>query len=204
LLIQRLMKQLACLLILVFGVLEARADDWLDNADFSNGNDHWYGEAKWPTDFAPPDPFTKADPFTSAGMIIPLRSADWVKEFQDFKGKTSDAVLTIVYTLSPDFAFSQKAEDYQNMPDKIGWDAWKPFDSPVGAWIVFVSELEKGHGTYYIIQPKGGGEDQTFKARVTDMTPWSQKTIALAFPPGTGMIVIKKVSITDSDSAPTQ
>jgi len=39
---------------------------------------------------------------------------------------------------------------------------------------------------------------------VTDMTPWSQKTIALAFPPGTGMIVIKKVSITDSDSAPTQ
>ena len=201
---QPLMKQLACLLVLVFAVLNARADDWLTNTDFSSAADHWYGDAKWPADFAPPDPFTKADPFTSAGMIIALRSSDWIKECQDFKGKTSDAVLTIVYTLSPDFAFSQKAEDYQNMPDKIGWDAWKPFDSPVGAWVVFISEIQAWHGETFYIQPQFGSKDQTYRARVTGMTPWTQKTIALAFPPGAGMIVIKKVSLSDSDSPPTQ
>ena len=201
---QPLMKPLACLLVLVFAVLNARADDWLTNTDFSSAADHWYGDAKWPADFAPPDPFTKADPFTSAGMIIQLRSSDWIKECQDFKGKTADAVMTIVYTLSPDFAFSQKAEDYQNMPDKIGWDAWKPFDSPVGAWVVFISEIQAWHGETFYIQPQFGSKDQTYRARVTGMTPWTQKTIALAFPPGAGMIVIKKVSLSDSDSPPTQ
>jgi hypothetical protein len=195
------MKWLAPVLLLALAFIPLRADDWLQNSDFSSGNDHWYGEAKWPTDFAPPDPFTKADPFTSEGMIIPLKSETWMKEFQDFKGKTSDAVLTVTYTLSPDFAFSQKQEDYENMPDKIGWDAWVAFNSPVNAWIIFVSELEQRRGSYYVIQPTADGKEQTFRARVSGMTPWSQKTIALAFPPGTGMIVLKKVSLTDSDSS---
>jgi hypothetical protein len=198
------MKQLACIVMLVSCALVARADDWLTNYDFSSGNDHWYGDAKWPTDFAPPDPFTKADPFTAQGMIIQLRTSDWIKECQDFKGKTADAVLTIVYALSTDFAFSQKAEDYQNMPDKIGWDAWKPFDSPPGSFVIFLSELEERHGNCFFVQPGLGNKDQTYRVRISGMTPWSQKTLALAFPPGAGMIDIKKVSLDDSDAAPTQ
>jgi hypothetical protein len=39
--------------------------------------------------------------------------------------------------------------------------------------------------------------EQTFTAPVSGMTPWSQKTIALAFPPGDGTLVIHKVSLVD-------
>lgn len=193
------MKRLFCLLLaLVVTTFQVRADNWLQNGDFSDAISHWYGEAKSPADFAPSDPFAKPDPFTSQGMIIPLKSSQWLKECQDFKGKSANGILKITYVLSPGLKFSDKPEDYKNMPDKIGWDAWLAFDSPPSAWIVFISEMEQRHGEYYVIQPDlNSTKDQTYQARVTGMTPWSSKTIALAFPPGDGKIVIKNIELDD-------
>jgi hypothetical protein len=192
------MKRLTCLLVLVFTTIQAHADNWLANGDFSDGISKWYGEAKGPADYAAPDPFTKADPFTSQGMIIPLKNSQWIKECQDFKGKGENSVLKITYVLSPDLKFTSRPEDYQNMPDKIGWDAWKAFDSPPNSWIVFISELEQRHGEYFVIQPDlTSTKEQTFNARVQGMTPLSAKTIALAFPPGNGTIVIHKIELLD-------
>jgi hypothetical protein len=188
--------------LLITALHPLRADDWLDNSNFTDAGEHWYGEAQWPADFAPPDPFTKADPFTASGMIIPLKSAQWMKALQDFKGKGTNAVLRISYVLSPGLTFSQKPEDYQNMPDKIGWDAWEAFNTPPNTWVVFISEIAQRHGNYFLIQPKlGDTAEQTYVARVEGMTPWTQKTIALAFPPGNGTIVIHKVEIVDQDAA---
>jgi hypothetical protein len=192
------MKRLACLLLLLFTALEARADFWLTNGDFSDGASHWYGDARWPSDFAPPDPFTKADPFTSQGMILELKPERWMKEFQDFKGKSPDGILKISYILSPGLNFSTNADDYKNMPDKIGWDAWKAFDTPPNDWVVFVSEMEQRHGEYYLIAPQmGSTKEQTISMPLHGMTPWSPKTIAIAFPPGDGTVVIHSVQIVD-------
>jgi hypothetical protein len=131
-------------------------------------------------------------------MIIPLKSSQWIKECQDFKGKSESGVLKITYVVSPDLKFSSRPEDYQNMPDKIGWDAWKAFDSPPNSWIVFISELESRHGEYFVIQPDlSSTKEQTFTARVQGMTADSPKTMALAFPPGTGTIVIHKIELLD-------
>jgi len=192
------MKKLACLLALVLLPLLIRADDWLANGDFSDGISHWYGEAKAPADFAPPDPFTKADPLTSQGMIVPLSGGVWKKVSQDFKGKSANGILTVSYVLSPDLAFSKRPDDYQNMPDKIGYDHWVAFNTPPDSWVIFVSELEQEKGAYYVIQPEiGSTKEQTFTASLKDMTPWSPKTICLAFPPGAGTIVLHKVEISD-------
>ncbi len=192
------MKRIACFLLVALVSLQARADGWLENGDFTDGNSHWYGDAKWPTDFAPPDPFTKADPFTSQGMIVKPRGSDWIKICQDFKGKSANGVLTISYALSPDFAFSTKSDDYQNVPDKIGYDAWLPFAAPLQSWVIFITDITALKGRYFPIQPEmGSTKEQTASLPVNDVTPYSDKTITLAFPPGSGMLVIHKIQIND-------
>ncbi len=192
------MKPLFFAFLLMTIVIPLRADDWLANGDFSGGKDHWYGQAKWPEDFAAADPFTPADPLTSKGMIIPLKSSSWVAAFQDFKGKTPTAILRITYVVAPNTSFSTRPEDYRNMPDKIGWDSWAPFNTPPGSFVVFISELAQAHGRYYLVHPKTSNPgEQHFQAPVNSMTPWSQKTIALAFPPGEGTVVVHKVSLVD-------
>jgi hypothetical protein len=192
------MKRLACLVLLVFTALAAHADNWLVNGDFSNAADHWYGDAKWPSDFAAPDPFTKADPFTSQGMIFQLKNDRWLKECQDFKGRSANGILKISYVLSPGLTFSTNADDYKSMPSKIGWVAFKPLDSPPTDWVVFVSELAQRHGLYRVIAPQmGSTQEQTISVPLEDMTPWSPKTIAIAFPPGNGTVVIHSVQIVD-------
>ena len=192
------MKPLFFAFLLLAAAWPLRAEDWLANGDFTSGKDHWYGEARWPDDYAAPDPFTKADPLTASGMIIPLKSSSWMKEFQDFKGKGSTAELKITYKVAPDSGFSKQASDYQNVPDKIGWDAWYPFSAPVGSFVVFISELAQNTGRYYMVHPNMSSTgEQTFTATVNGMTPWSQKTIALAFPPGNGMIILSRVTMID-------
>jgi hypothetical protein len=191
--------------VLLFGLLvlacavPSRADNWLDNGDFTSGIDNWRGNGRSPSDFAADNPLDKPNPFTSKGLIIPLRDMDWDKVAQDFHGKGASGVLTITYMVSPDLAFSDKPDDYVNMPDQIHYDGWKPFDTPPGDWIVFIADFGSARGTYYEIKPKLGSSDpQTYRARVEGLTPLEDKTITLAFPPGNGNLVILNISLTDN------
>jgi hypothetical protein len=193
------MKILACVLTALALTLTAHADDsnLLQNGDFIDGINHWYGGGRSPADYASDNPLSASDPFTSAGLIMPLRPESWSKVAQDFKGKASTGVLTVTFKVSQDFAFSTKPDDYVNMPDKIGYDGWNAFNTPPGSWVVFISDFGSNHGHYYLLQPKTGTTDpQTVHARVEGLTPFEDKTITLAFPPGTGKIVILNVSVT--------
>jgi hypothetical protein len=193
------MRNFLLTLIILACALPLRADNWLQNGDFVDGITHWYGDGRSPADFASDNPLQGSDPFTSKGLIIPLKHLDWTKVAQDFKGKLASGVMTITYMVSKDLAFSDKDDDYKNMPDHIGYDGWLAFNTPPGDWIVFVSDFGSSHGTYYEIKPKLGSTDvQTFQAPVRGLTPLQDKTMTLAFPPGTGMIVILSVSLTDS------
>jgi hypothetical protein len=194
------MKLLTTALLALVLAVPAAADDsdnLLQNADFSSGLDHWYGGGRSPADFANDNPLQASDPLTSKGLIMPLHSESWTKVAQDFKGKSSTGVLTITFKVSPDFAFSTKPEDYVNMPDKIGYDGWRAFDTKIGAWVVFVSDFGSAKGTYCMIMPKTGSSDlQTYRTVISGLTPLEDKTITLAFPPGTGMLVVESVSMT--------
>jgi hypothetical protein len=192
------MKALLFALLVLACALPVQADNWIQNGDFADGINHWYGGGRAPADFAADNPLDKPDPFTSKGLIIPLKHLDWTKVAQDFKGKSAGGVLTITYMASPDLAFSTKPDDYVNMPGHIGYDHWKPFNTPPGDWIVFISDFGSEHGTYYMIQPKlGSSAPQTYRARVTGLTPLEDKTITVAFPPGDGKLVVLNVSLTD-------
>jgi len=197
------MKALAYTLFALLLVIPLRAQDnsnWIQNGDFADGINHWYGGGRSPADYANDNPLAGNDPLTSKGLIMPLRTESWTKVAQDFKGKVADGVLTVTYKISKDFAFSTKPEDYKNMPDKIGYDGWKAFDTPAGSWIIFLSDFGSNHGSYYELAPKiGSDEVQTYRARIKGMTPYENKTITLAFPPGAGTIVILSVSMTSTE-----
>ena len=194
------MKNLLLILLVLLCILPLRADNWLQNGDFLDGITHWHGDGRSPADFASDNPLQAADPFTSKGLIMPLKHLDWTKVAQDFKGKLASGVMTITYLVSKDLAFSDNPADYKNMPDHIGYDGWSAFNTPPGDWVVFVSDFGSAHGTYYEIKPKLGSPDaQTFRAKVKGLTPLEDKTVTLAFPPGTGTIVILSASLTDEN-----
>ena len=193
------MKAVFFALLALACTLPLRADNWIQNGDFADGINHWRGNGRAPADFAPENPLDKPDPFTSKGLIIALRHMDWSKVAQDFKGKSAGGVLTITYMVSPDLAFSTKPDHYMNIPDLIHYDGWQPFNIPPGDWIVFITDFGSAHGTYYMIKPTlGSSSPQTYKARVTGLTPLEDKTITVAFPPGDGKLVILQISMTDN------
>jgi len=193
------MKNILFSLLVLACLLPLRADNWLENGDFLDGINHWHGNGKAPSDFAPSNPMDPVDPLTSKGLIVPLKDMDWTMVAQDFKGKSASGVMTVTYMVSPDLTFSTKKEDYLNMPDHIGYDAWAPFNTPPGKWIIFMSDFGSDHGSYYEVKPTLHSSDpQTFQTRIKGLTPFEDKTITLAFPPGSGMIIILKVSLTDN------
>lgn len=193
------MKTTTLLLLLLSTALTARADNWIANGDFSNGMAHWRGHASTPADLASSDPFAKPDPFLSQGLIIQLKHLDWAKLEQDFRTKSSTLYLAVTYKVSPDLAFSTKTEDYINVPAHINYGHYQPFNLSTGNWMVFLADLGGTHGTYFYLTPKTGGSDpQTFHGKLTGLVPYADKTLCLAFPPGTGTIVLLNVSLTDA------
>jgi hypothetical protein len=196
------MRPLAIALLLLTCAFPLRADTWLENGDFADGLNHWRGNGRAPADMAPENPMDKPDPFTSKGLILPLRGADWSRITQDFRGKSSTGVLSITYMLSPGLTFSAKLEQYTNIPDELHLDGWVPFTTPPGDWIVFISDLDNGRGIYETVKPKEGSTgSQTLSTSFRGLTPFADKTITIAFPPGTGTVVLLNVSLGDKPAA---
>jgi hypothetical protein len=193
------MKTLLFGLLVLACTLPLQADNWLQNGDFIDGITHWYGDGRAPADFANDNPLAKPDPFTSKGLIIPLKHTSWTKIAQDFKGKISSGILTVTYMVSPDLAFSDKADDYLNMPDHIGYDGWAAFNTKPGEWVFFISDFGSSRGIYNTVKPTlGSSTPQTYRNGIHGLTPLEDKTITLAFPPGTGTVVILSISLTDN------
>ena len=190
---------LALALALAGSTSSLHADaNWLENGDFTDGTTHWRGNGRTPADYASGNPFEKQDGFTATGLIMELRGRDWDKIEQDFRGRQTHGILTITYKLSPDLAFSDKPQDYQNMPSKLRFDGWAPFKIPQNNWVVFIADSGSAHGTYWHIAPKmGSSEPQTVHLRVGGLTALENKTITIGFPPGTGKIVLLHIGISD-------
>jgi hypothetical protein len=192
------MKTLLFALLVVACALPLRADNCLQNGDFTDGITHWHGDGRSPADYASDNPLQSSDPFTSKGLIIPLKHVFWTKVQQDFKSKAASVVLSITYKLSPDLAFSEKPDDYVNIPEHLGW-GWVSFNAPPKGWLIDITEVDSVHGTHGFIKPALGSSDaQTYQTRMTGLKPLADNTLTLAFPPGTGTVVILNVSITEN------
>lgn len=191
------MKRLLLVLFIAISTQQLWADNWLQNGDFSDGINSWQGDGRSLSEYISANPTNRPENLPNDGMVIELKSDKWTKVSQDFNGTESNGVMTIAYMLSNDFAFSNDPADYKNIPKKIDYEAWKAFKIPPGNLLVFLSDFGKSLGTYYPFKPLSPGKaaTQTLSAKVNGMTPNEDKTITLAFPPGTGLIILLSVSI---------
>jgi hypothetical protein len=190
------MRKLAFAFLLLTCSVPLRADECLQNGDFTDGITHWHGDGRAPADFASDNPLQASDPFTAQGIIIVLKHTAWTKIAQDFKINAANAVLTITYQLSPELTFSDKPEDYTGVPAQLGW-GWKPFNGPAGDWMIDVTAEDGIHGTHNFVKAVlGTGKPQTYRAQFKGLAPGDGQTLTLAFPPGDGTVVILNVSVT--------
>jgi len=191
------MKTLILAFLALCVALPLHAQNGLENGDFSDGITHWHGDGRSPADFASDNPMAKPDPLTSKGLIIPLKPSSWSKVAQDFRSKTGAGTLSITYLLSPDFTFSTKDEDYDNMPEHLGW-GWKTFKIPTGSWMISINDSTGTTGIHYGVKNSGKTGTpltQTFNLKAT---PDDKNTLTICIPPGSGIFVLLNVSVTGS------
>jgi hypothetical protein len=197
------MKTFAFALLALALALPLRADNLLQNGDFTDGISHWHGDGRSSADFASDNPLGGGDTFTSKGMIIPLKHTAWVKVMQDFKAPSANATMTITYMSSTDLAFSTKDDDYAMFPMCLDM-MWKSKAIKSNQWTAGVyaagGDMAKGHigGLSLLSPPATPAQPQTVKVSFKDLTPSDPYTVILGFPPGTGTIVVLNVSLTDA------
>lgn len=199
------MKTLA-LLFLLAGIAAVRADNGnvLQNGDFANGSSHWDGDGRLPdagNDI--PDLSKPASAAAPAGIIVRLRSGSWTRVMQDFDASPGDYVLTIKYKVSPNLKFSDKAEDYKNIPGQAGIGTLGAFDSELGKWSIIINEPASLNTPIFAVKPESaaaGIQTATYDVKLTSEAIY-KKGLYLLFPSGTGSINLLSVSLVPKGGA---
>lgn len=200
------MKTLALIIFSLAAFFPLKADEELKNPDFTDGRSHWEGDGESlnsavNADAAPT--LTEHNVTGVSGLLIKLSRRDWMSVSQDFRPLGSAGKLTVVYKLSDDIAFSTITDDYVNVPAHMGFNAFMSFNIPPGHWIALFLETARNEMDYYNVTPKSGSATQTYKDNITNLVPREDKTICLAFPPGSGTITIYHVGFESNASTPS-
>jgi len=190
------MKKLFLTVLLLSSVQLLHADDVLKNSDFADGALNWHGDGKSPVDLKPAsDLDTNAPNYGDKGLIIVLKPHSWTKVVQEFKTRSAAVSLNLTYKVAPGTVFSTKDDDYAGIPEKIDFNNWKPFNGKVGGWMVLLSDFAKERIFYNYIIPVSGSDQPPVTGTYDSLIPEDDKTLCLAFPPGTGAIILLHVSL---------
>jgi hypothetical protein len=189
------MKKLLLLCFLA-GSLAAFADDTnlLQNGDFSSGLSEWEGDCHTPGS-------ASDNSGATTGVVVKMRD-DWTKMTQDFDAKPGNYLLTITYTVTPDFAPSQKKEDYENVTGQLELSALGAINTSPGAWLIMINDTGATHYNYWQITPTTTAGVQTVHTLVQIQTD-EKKGFFLGFPPGTGTINIQNITLKAQGAAAT-
>ena len=187
------MKTLALLILLAGTSIVLADENLLKNGDFSNGINHWEGDCHT-IDSTTFDP--SVTPPTS-GIIIKLHGSGWAQVTQDFKGKIGEYTVSVVYSVSPDLKFSDRKEDYINIPGLLGFSRLKGFDAAPGQWALIINDLGAMHYNYWKITPKlDPSAVQKVNVRIQlDSDDTVDKGFYLVFPPGEGFINLQSITM---------
>jgi hypothetical protein len=188
-------------LLLLTPLLFLRADELLQNSDFSSGTAHWDGNMRSSSDAGDDSASPLDAPAAGAAtqVVIKLRGTDWTKMSQEFDSKAGQISLAVTYTLSSGTQLSTKDEDYNNVPKQVGLDdQWKHFPGEKGSWTIMLCDYAASRATYAEVPlDTSVNGPQTITMNFNAFDSGEKKTLLLAFPPGTGTITISKVSLQD-------
>ena len=190
------MKTIFCLIYFV-AALFAHAGEVLQNSDFSDGKDHWLGDGVSPSDLSPDDPL--AVDSSAKVLIVQLKPHHWTKVTQDFHTDAVKLAIVITFNSSPDVKFADTLDAYKNQTDDLRlWPV--PLNYSAGEFFYGILDDSKriwfgGFGEISALK----GPHPTLEHNLDNAAISNNKTIYLAFPPGTGSIIIKSISITASE-----
>jgi hypothetical protein len=183
-------------LLFVLGIASAPADELLKNGDFSDGKTHWFGDGETPADLAPDNPLAPKDPAAAEKeLLVELKPHRWTKVTQEFRTHAGQYQIRLRFKLSPDVKFSNDKEDYDKAYEDIGlWN--EPTFTPVGSFLYGVIDSSKIFGLYSNCRLKKLQEpNPDLELTVNDTRTSDAKTLYLAFPPGSGTVVIAAASV---------
>jgi hypothetical protein len=191
------MKKWLFTVLLVTSVQLLHADDVLKNSDFTDGALNWHGDGKSPADLKPADDLDANAPnYGDKGLIIVLKPHSWTKIVQEFKTPSAGLSLNVSYKLAPGTVFSNKDDDYVNVPEKIEFNGWRPFNGKIGSFMIMLSDFAKERIFFTSIAPVAGSTDQPpVTGSYDSLIPEDEKTLCLTFPPGTGAVILLHVSL---------
>jgi hypothetical protein len=173
------------------------------NGDFSQGDDHWQGDGKMPQAYAEDNPAALTDPLTSKGLIVTLNPSSWTRIYQTFaSGNSTHYSIVVTYKLSPNISLSKNAADYADISKKIQIPGFENFGSlamqPGDFYGTIGDPTSTSISMELFVPPVGSSQVQTYQHTYPPVPISPTKTFALAFPPGTGTVVILSVDVTSN------
>ena len=181
-------------------VCSLQAGELLKNGDFSEGKMHWFGDGVAPADLAPDNPLAAKNPEAAEKeLVIPLNPHHWTKITQEFRTHAGQYSIVVKFKPSPDLKFSHDKDDFEKAYEDIGlWNS--PSFTPVGTLLYGVIDSSKIFGLYsnyfisHLQEP-----NPVIQTSVNDNRTSDAKTLYVAFPPGTGNVIVQSASVTTPD-----
>ncbi len=135
--------------------------------------------------------------------MVKLRSADWTQVTQDVRAKIGKYNVDITYVPSSDLKFSDRKEDYTNIPAHLGYTALSQFSSgPAFGRSSSTISAPVTTGTGRSSRSLGCPGTQTLHMHVQlDSGADAEKGFILIFPPGHGYVNLLKLSMTPISAA---
>jgi hypothetical protein len=174
----------------------------IQNGDFSRGDAGWHGDGQTLRAYAQANPGAPADLLTGTGLIVSLNPQSWTRIFQTFAtDKGTQYSLTVHFQVAPHLALSTNAADYTDISKRINIDGFENFGSvgiSPGQFYGTVGDPNSQIIAMEVFSPDLSSSNvQNYQHTYPTISVSESKTVALAFPPGTGIVVIRSVSVTD-------
>jgi hypothetical protein len=177
------------------------ANTLIQNGDFSQGAADWEGDGKTPGQYAAENSSVLGNALTTKGFIVTLNPTSWTRIYQTFPaGPGTHYSIVVNYRLSPDISLSKNPADYTGINKLIqisGFENFGSFNSSPGVFYGTVGDPTSTSVALEVYAPSLGSSDvQTYQHTYPPIPVSETKTFGLAFPPGSGTVVILGAAVT--------
>jgi hypothetical protein len=157
------------------------------NGDFTNGGAYWQGDGRF-------------NPSLSKGLIVTLNPRSWTRIYQTFPSdKGTQYSIEVTYRVSPNLTLSKDSADYAEISKQIDIPGFERFGSisvQPGEFYGTIGDPTSTTMAMEVFSPQlGSSEIQDYQHAYPSIPAFGDKTFALAFPPGSGMVAIVTVYV---------
>jgi hypothetical protein len=163
------------------------ANSLIQNGDFSQGTAHWDGDGR--------------NPLAGRGLVVTLNPSAWTRIYQTFTaGPGTRYSIVVNYRLSSYIFLSKNPADYTGINKQIqisGFENFGSFNSAPGQFYGTVGDPASAGVALEVYSPRLGSSDvQTYQHSYPPVPVSETKIFGLAFPPGSGSVVILGAAVT--------